>query len=280
MKTILVPTDYREPAANALRYAADLARFLPARILICHVYQIPIPFPGDMPALLVPTIDFEKPLREQLDACVQEFRETSGRGLEVDSLLIPGTTAEEVSTLAREKKADFVVLGSGKDSHRFFGDVITGILETCDNPVLIIPEQVRFSVPSKLALACKYGDGVPPPCMEKVKDLVSDMHAELFVINIENPEELHTEEKILSSERIDQALKGVQHSFYFPVHANVVEGLLAFEDAHRIDMLIMLSRRHGFLSQLFYTSTTRKMTLKSTIPVLLMCGEKRAAKLN
>jgi nucleotide-binding universal stress UspA family protein len=273
MKTILVPTDFREPATNALQYAAGLARLIPSRIVICHVYQIPIPFPGDMPALLLPSFDFEKPLREQLRNHVQEFRETIGLGLEIESMLLPGTAAEEVSRFAHEQNADFVILGSGKDSHSFFGDVITGIIETCDKPVLIVPDEIRFSIPKKVALACKYEKGVPQPCMEKIKKLMGDLNAELFVINIESPEEMHPEEKIIRSERIDNALRGVQHSFYFPVHANVVEGILDFEDSHRVDLLIMMPRKHGFLSQLFYTSTTRKMTLRSAIPVLVMCRE-------
>ncbi|MBC7921004.1 MAG: universal stress protein [Ferruginibacter sp.] len=41
MKTILVPTDFSQPANNALAYATGLAVKLPARLLLLHVFWIP-----------------------------------------------------------------------------------------------------------------------------------------------------------------------------------------------------------------------------------------------
>jgi nucleotide-binding universal stress UspA family protein len=48
MKTILAPTDFSEVSLNAVRYAADLAVAIDAKLLILHAVDVPVAV-GDMP---------------------------------------------------------------------------------------------------------------------------------------------------------------------------------------------------------------------------------------
>ncbi|MES1181580.1 MAG: universal stress protein, partial [Flavobacterium sp.] len=42
MKTILVPTDFSDAARNASEYAIEYAKEFGYKLLLCHVYHLPV----------------------------------------------------------------------------------------------------------------------------------------------------------------------------------------------------------------------------------------------
>jgi Universal stress protein family. len=55
MKTIIVPTDFSPVAANALKYAIDMANDIGAQIILLNTYQVPVSY-SDAPISPVSTI--------------------------------------------------------------------------------------------------------------------------------------------------------------------------------------------------------------------------------
>jgi nucleotide-binding universal stress UspA family protein len=272
MKTILVPTDFKEPASNALAYSAALAKIIQARIILCHIYHVPLPFPGDVPVLFNSQTDLEKPLRGKLEEIALLFSNGIGKGIPIECIASPGFAVDEITELAKEKEADFIIMGTGNGEHTFFGSVITGIVENCNKILIVVPGTAKFKKPRKIALACNYKEEIKPACMLDVKKIVTEFGAELFIVNVGDPQKEVSGEKIVGSNKIDNLLSGVEHTFYFSVHKDVVEGLVEFEDSHQMDMLIMIPKKHSFLNQLFHTSKTQKMALHSHIPILILHG--------
>jgi nucleotide-binding universal stress UspA family protein len=275
MKTILVPTDFKEPASNALAYAVSLAKTMQARIILCHIYHIPLPFPGDAPVFFTRQTDIETPLRENLEEMASRFTHGEGKGISIECMANPGFAVDEIVELAKEKEADYIIMGVGKEGPAFFGSVITGIIENCDKTLIVIPEAVKFKQPRKIALACDYKEEIKPLCMKEVKTLVGELGAELFVVNVRESKKETNLDSIYSGAKVGHLLSGVDHTFHFSEHTDVVEGLVEFEDSYQMDMLIMIPKKHNFLNQLFHTSKTQKMVLHSHIPILVMHGKGR-----
>ena len=66
METILAPTDFSKPADNAVTYAAEVAKLTKAKLILLHVYIIPITS-GESAVLLPPCTDIQTDCFEALE---------------------------------------------------------------------------------------------------------------------------------------------------------------------------------------------------------------------
>lgn len=51
MKTILVPTDFSKIARNAIDYAVEIAKLTKAKLVLFHVYHVPV-VPVEIPIVM------------------------------------------------------------------------------------------------------------------------------------------------------------------------------------------------------------------------------------
>lgn len=130
MNTILVASDFSDPAAHALRHALAMARTIDARLLIVHaVDAVGIPHPP---------LDLQSMLRDrlaELDAICAEA------GVPVDSRYCSGHAWDVVAEEARNVEARFVVMGTRGcgDGAWSLGRTADRILRTAPVPVVAVP---------------------------------------------------------------------------------------------------------------------------------------------
>ena len=60
MKTIIIPTDFSDCANNASEYAAKLAKSIDAKVLLLHVYHVPLTSAPDFPVEVKTAEDLQK----------------------------------------------------------------------------------------------------------------------------------------------------------------------------------------------------------------------------
>lgn len=142
MKTLLVAVDFSEASRQIVTYAAGLARELSARIVLLHVVEpvasyVPVGAAMDVIEAAPPLI-MEEDLKAQ-----REHLQCLAEGIEnVETQAIIGLAADEIVAQARERGAQFIVLGShgrGALYHLFAGSVVNGVLKRSKTPVLVVP---------------------------------------------------------------------------------------------------------------------------------------------
>jgi nucleotide-binding universal stress UspA family protein len=135
MDTIVVGYDSSQAAERALERAVELARALAARLLVVVVTRsprsmeaAPVLEPGDapMPVLLpgpvatgapMPLMPLAEPRQPEPEVLAQQQLERArtsllGKHVEAEFLAEFGDPAERLLTLARERAADLIVVGS------------------------------------------------------------------------------------------------------------------------------------------------------------------------
>ncbi len=142
-KTILVPTDFSEPARTALDYAVELAEKLGAKVHVTHAFELPlVGFPDG-----VMTISAEMATRitvaaqRALDDIVAMHRT---RAIELQTSLVQGDPREAVLGVAKEIEADLIVMGThGRRgiARALIGSVAESIVRTSSIPVLTLREE-------------------------------------------------------------------------------------------------------------------------------------------
>jgi len=137
---ILVATDFSEPSREALNWAADLAKALQARVIVAHVFDMPIVGLLDASILVDATTAarLSDAAQAALDADVEHVR---ARGAEVEGLLHQGDARDEIPALAHSLGAELIVVGShGRRgvARALIGSVAERILRTSVVPVAVI----------------------------------------------------------------------------------------------------------------------------------------------
>ncbi len=141
LDTILVAIDFSDSSDKAFQTALFMAQKFSARLVLIHVVNEPI----DLRGFYVPHISFDK-LEEEITAGAEKMMEQFCRnhfdGFDAyESLIQPGIPYQEIISVAREKKADMIVLGThgrtGLD-HVLFGSTAEKVVRKSSLPVLTV----------------------------------------------------------------------------------------------------------------------------------------------
>lgn len=133
---ILVATDFGEPAERAIATGSELATKFDAKLTLVHAYVMPTT-PYDERSYL-PAADIIKEAETALQRALERTRE---RAPAAESALVRGDPREGIVEVARERKADLIVVGThGRRglSRVFLGSVAERVVRTSPIPVLTV----------------------------------------------------------------------------------------------------------------------------------------------
>jgi nucleotide-binding universal stress UspA family protein len=142
---ILVASDFSQQAQVATDWAIDLAARLGVRVVVVHVFDLPILGLADAPMLVDATTAarLTDDARAALDG---ELIRVRGRGVEVEGVLRQGDVRQLVPQLAASEGAGLVVVGShGRQglARALLGSVAESIVRTSSVPVTVVRMQPR-----------------------------------------------------------------------------------------------------------------------------------------
>jgi nucleotide-binding universal stress UspA family protein len=145
VKTILHSTDFSEQSAQAFRVASAVARDYGARVVVCHALVLPMHAYRELGPLVPEPALIEDEVRRSLEAL-----RPPDPAVPVEYRLCRGDAATEIVALAKELKADLIVMGThGRTGLRrlALGSVAEAVLRRAHCPVLT----VRAAFPAEAA---------------------------------------------------------------------------------------------------------------------------------
>jgi nucleotide-binding universal stress UspA family protein len=136
---ILVPVDFSDSSARALRHAAEQAAESGGSLIIVHV--VPVDY-GWLGIGRDESRDLDRSLQRQAAECLRAFAEEHvGHNVAADLEVRIGQPAEEIVAAARESKCDSIVLStrglSGLDRY-LIGSVANRVARLAPCPVVLI----------------------------------------------------------------------------------------------------------------------------------------------
>jgi nucleotide-binding universal stress UspA family protein len=141
MNPLMLATDGSPAAADATKTAIELAAALGAPLLVVSCWDNGYEGMGVAFAPVVP--DLDRIGREQADEAAEAAAdEARGAGVAALSLVRRGDPVRALCTIASERDARLIVLGShgwGALRRFVFGSVSTGVLHHAKKPVLVVP---------------------------------------------------------------------------------------------------------------------------------------------
>src|SRR5579871_4572722 len=151
MKTILVPTDFSQPAQWATKAAISIARKSDAPLLLLHVIEHPTEDSFNVEGEVGLSDDMEErrymlKLIEKASAQLHEaVKEVEDAGVQVKSALRLGNAFHGINTIIQEYHTDLVVIGAcGKTifEEAYVGSNANKIVRYSNCPVLAVPAEI------------------------------------------------------------------------------------------------------------------------------------------
>lgn len=272
MKNVLIPTDFSETAKDAFKYAQSYISE-DANFEVFHVYHPQID--PVYPYLGTPSKSFFK----QKELLVKEWVKKNTPPLEGNvmvkkSLETSLKIAAPPNAIVEKSKAfDLIVMGCTGETtllEKTFGSTATYVARNAHCPVLLVPENYRFSGYRKILYASNI-EVFDETMLQNLVDFTWDYNPEISLVHINENKEKNYEvvgeeyEQFFREKTPYSGLKFVQID-----SKNIIEGLQQYAYENDIDLVVMAAKHRNWMETIFHKSMTKRMVLNTTVPLLVM----------
>ena len=277
MKNILIPTDFSENSWNAIEYGLSFFKKTSCTFYFLHVS----PYQGVSHGITKESIRllFEDPptltVKEQFQRLLKKIEQlalnTKHRFYTVHEHIF---FIDAIRKQVEEKEIDCILMGtkgaSGikeKTVGSNTGDVITKV--KC--PVLVIPENARYTKPKEVAFPTDYNIYYKSRVLTTITNILTTNDAALRVLHVSKKEQKLSSLQKKNKDFLDDYLEDeVSHSFHFLTNPNIEEALQCFVESRNIDMITMIAKNLNFFQRILFHPTVEKISYHTTIPFLVL----------
>lgn len=270
MKTVIAATDFSPVAFNAVNYAADMALALEAKLVVMHVYQMPVMY-LEVP-VSINTEDIRRDAEREMNKLKQRISVRTGGKLFVETELRMGVFYPELKALCDELQPFAVVMGSQGSTaaeRLFFGGHTVYTMKHLMWPLITVPPLAGYKTVRKIGLACDFQKVLETTPVMEIKKLVKDFKAELHILNTGHQEDYNSD-VVFESGMLEEMLGEARPVYHFISGSSVDKGIMDFAEKNNIDLLVILPKRHGVIDKLIHKSVSARLVLHSHVPVMAL----------
>lgn len=276
MKQILVPTDFSECANNAVDFAIQSSKLLPAKITLLHSYEVSSSLLTDYAGVNKEfNVSMLNDAKEKLEKLKKQILEADG--IIVDTVVSTISLHEAVLKAVEELKADLVVMGTVGASglkEKLWGSRTSAVIGKSVIPVMVVPLDYKWKKPEKILFATNQFEKDPVILnylFELAGQFMASTHVTVFTdedddkaaIFLEHQGKIAEYETFLKESYKEDSLTS-SHIF----GENFEDTLQDFIKENEIDMLVMVTYQQGFWKRIFNPSKTEKMSYQTKLPLL------------
>jgi nucleotide-binding universal stress UspA family protein len=273
MKTILVPIDFSKAAENAANYAIEIAKITKAKVILFHAYHVPI-VPTEVPIVMPELAELEKDCMAGLLKISARLR-SKYKTANIERVVKCGFAVDEINLYAEKHQMDLIVMGmhgAGYLTEKLIGSITTSLIQKANCPVLVIGENVKFKNIKKIVLACDYHETENEKILERLKEFAHLFKSHIYVLHVVPELELAAPVPDVVSDyvKLESTLADTDHSFHYLPNNEIVDGINKFVADDKMDMVVMIPRKHSILKNIFTEPNTKKMAFHSKVPLLAL----------
>ena len=268
VKHILIPTDFSENAEIALRYAISNFNGPEVIFSLIHVYHLP--YSG-----AVISIDLDdllkqeriKLMKQTLTDAREQFPQAMIKANTMQGLLVDG-----IAKLSESETIDMIVMGTKGASgikEILIGSNAVNVMRHAKPPVILVPKETKVHVIRNIVFATdlRYINGFSS--IKPLRNIVKSTGSKLEILHLQSdsddPTEMNREELRLST-----VFSDVPHRFHFEEMTQPEDDILDFAHKMGADLIAVVSRHYGFFYRMLHRSVSRKLSMHTDIPVLVL----------
>lgn len=282
MKKITVPTDFSKNSKQALVFAEDMAVHLfpeEAQIDLIHFYygflntQKPLIIREGMTAEATVLRELEQFIDYDEEDAKQVF---TRKRVNVVPKPAVGVPDRQLIKLSKEGNINLIVMGTAGENNinierRIFGSTSTAVALDANCPVLVIPPEARYVGFKNILVAA----GHTAPSMSDLnilKELTKDINPHYHFVNVVTGEG----ESFIPAMQVFESQVSNEFSLEGKTTIRQIEastvgvGLETYAMENKIDLVVITTKRKGFLAKLLHDSQAQDTIIHSTLPILIL----------
>jgi len=270
MQNILVAVDFSQPSNNAALYAAHLAEYFSAEIVLFNAFSLPTPYPES--GVVFDEMEYKETSISSLNELKKLILEKNPT-VDVSIKSVLGDAEISILQECNTGNYDLLVLGiarnNGKIREYLIGSTASAVAKKATVFTMIIPESYDYKKIKNIAFACDYNAELEKNLtLIKINYLVKAFNAKLFIFNIITMNIEFTIKAINREVYVDDKLAKISPEIVYSINDDVTEGLIDLVKGHDIDLLITYPQHHNYFYEWFKESNTKKLAFHSPIPLL------------
>lgn len=267
MNTVLLPTDFSDNSANAIRFALSLFSGTHARFYVLNVQKAAGYATDDLLIASSGTSvydaivsDNKKKLEEFFTPLAEEF---SDQEFSYELIVDFDTLTDAIDQAVKRYEIDLIVMGSNGATGAaevLFGSNTLKTIRAVDHPLLIIPEGYQFQGINDILFTLHQDEEMEEDPTEIFRKLKQRFDARLTLLEILESEPTTTTANL--EEQADRycRLKDIPFSM----------AISAFVQLNPVDLNVLFARKEMLLKRFFMGSEANRVSYGTKVPLLIL----------
>lgn len=272
MKKILVPTDFSETANKARDYAIQLALSFNAEIILLNTFHIPFTGAGTGTLVNIDKISLgssEREMNEQVESLKKHYE-----GITINSICTSGFVVESVKTYSEKNNVDLIVMGTVGASGfvgKLLGSNTSALIGTTETPVIVVPTKTHAQLPQHIIVATDLTHSGNEKLFDILREIGVNYKAEIeFLFIGAEDEKISNKINRLKAANFDEKFDANYHPFHFKTSNNIEDEILEYIEKKKFDLFTIVSKKRGFLENLFHQSVSKSLVKQANLPILVL----------
>lgn len=270
MNIILVPTDFSEAAKNALDYAINIAKRVKGEVYLLNAYSMP----RSGSAVMIDVSDvLKQDSLKKLHEEEQRVADSLG-DIKLSILSHNGSIIPSIIRTIEEKEISLIIMGTTGASglkETFIGSNTSSLIKEIKIPLIAVPVGFKGGKIANITLSTDLVHLKSPNVFNPLRAIMNGSAPHISIINVSEDLKMTDPSKFVNEALdLDNLFFGTEHSFKFVENKDIEEGILEFVKKDHSDLLVVVSRKRNFFEQLFHKSISKKLTMHSTTPIMVL----------
>lgn len=142
-----------------------------------------------------------------------------------------------------------------------------------DVPLIVVPEDARFTPPKTIALASDIGDGTDVEIIDPLEEFGIKCNSTMYIVRVIKKGMDDFIERMLRPTRVKWHCKDLHPSFEFLNDNDVAHALNEFVQEHDVSMVAMIAHEHNIFERIFVKSDIKEMMFSTKVPLIILPGK-------
>jgi nucleotide-binding universal stress UspA family protein len=272
MKTIFVATDFSKASHDASLYGIRLAKAFNARLILFNCYE-QVPVPAGETFVYSAVEGMENLIQNRLESKAKAINPENT--IDIKTFCDEGPAPESILNAAKHADADVIIVGmkkTGRSFRKLFGSTVTTLAEIATIPLIVVPEEARYTNPVTIVLAneADLEESADKHVLDALIEIGEKFYSRLYMVRVAKNKHHEAFEIRNRPLHLNKMVRSLHPQYECLSGVSIPQVLNEFISKNDIDMLAILPHKHSVFERLFIKSITRSMVFKTHIPLLII----------
>ncbi len=263
--TVLISTDFSENSLNAALYGLQLLGDQIGAVKLLNTFEEPAAGASSMKSI---SAELLKESRNGLSAFQEKLTSAYPFSGKLSRISEEGGLPYVIDNLEEVEKVDLILMGTQGASgleEVFMGTNTSDVIAKCEMPLLAVPANCTYAAPNKIMIADD-GQGCEDGTLRLARLVARKYSSEIHIVAVVDDAADSVTEHSYDPESFDD----IDTHFHVLESNDVDEALNDFVEANQMDMVVMIHRHLSLFDRLFSRSSTKLMSMHTTVPLLVL----------